>query len=138
MTYLLFLKADKVAFCNKIIYYYLLRKNSTEGQPFNKRKLDSALQIIDSIKSHSNELINVEKAVRCRMLSFCFHIMLEMPVDYADDRKRILQDYVNKNRLKVLFDLRARKKARVAALLSYFGMGILRKVLKKINKRKKD
>ena len=137
-TYLLFLKADKVAFCNKIIYYYLLRKNSIEGQPFNKRKLDSALQIIDSIKSHSNELINVEKAVRCRMLSFCFHIMLEMPVDYADDRKRILQDYVNKNRHKVLFDHRARKKARVAALLSYFGTETLRMVLQKTNKRKKD
>ena len=137
-TYLLFLKADKVAFCNRIIYFYLLRKNSLEGQPFNKRKLDSALQIIESILSHSEELISVEKAVRCRLLSFCYHILLEMPTDYADDRRCVLERYVKENRLKVLLDYRARKKARVAALLSYFGMGTLRKVLKRINKRKKD
>lgn len=137
-TYLLFLNADKVAFCNRIIYFYLLRKNSLEGQPFNKRKLDSALQIIESIQSHADELVIVEKAVRCRLLSFCYHILLEMPTDYADDRKCVLERYVKENRLKVLLDYRARKKARVAALLSYFGMGTLRKVLKRINKRKKD
>ena len=137
-TYLLFLKADKVAFCNKIIYYYLLRKNSIEGQPFNVRKLNSALTIIESIQSHHCELAKVEKAVRCRLLSFCFHILLEMPVDYNDDRKHILESYIKENRLKVLFDFRARKKARVAALLSFFGMVTLRKALNKINKRKKD
>ena len=61
-----------------------------------------------------------------------------MPTDYADDRKCVLERYVKENRLTVLLDYRARKKARVAALLSYFGMGTLRKVLKRINKRKKD
>lgn len=137
-TYLLFLNADKVAFCNKIVYDYLLRKNSLEGQPFNVRKLNSALTIIESIQSHYHELAKVEKAVRCRLLSFCLHILLEMPADYADERKIILERYVKENRLKVLLDLRARKKARVAALLSYLGMGTLRKVLKKTNKRKKD
>lgn len=137
-TYLLFLNADKVAFCNKIVYYYLLRKNSLEGQPFNVRKLNSALTIIESIQSHYHDLTKVVKAVRCRLLCFCLHILLEMPADYADERKIILERYVKENRLKVLLDLRARKKARVAALLSYLGMGTLRKVLKKTNKRKKD
>lgn len=121
-TYRLFLKADKVAFCNKIIYFYLLRKNSIEGQPFNVHKLDSALKIVESIESYSNELKNVEKAVRCRLLSFCFHILLEMPDKYDDNRKKNLINYVRKNRLRVLWDMRARKKARVAALLSFFGV----------------
>lgn len=120
-TYRLFLKADKIAFCNKVIYFYLLRKNSLEGQPFNVRKLESALSIIESIKSHSNELKDVEKAVRCRLLSFCFHILLEMPKDYEDKRKHILVNYVKKNRLKVISDMRARKKTRVAAIFSFIG-----------------
>ena len=76
--------------------------------------------------------------MRCRLLSFCYHILLEMPSDYSDDGKCVLERYVKKNRLKVLMDMEARKKARAAALLSFLGMGTLRKVLKKINKRKKD
>lgn len=137
-TYRLFLKADKVAFCNKIIYFYLLRKNSIEGQPFNAWKLDSALNIIESIEAHSDELKNIKKAVRCRLLSFCLHILLEMPDNYGDKRKEILIDYVRRNRIKVLWDMRARKKARVATLLSFLGIRTLRKMLKKINKRNKS
>lgn len=137
-TYLLFLKTDKIAFCNKIIYFYLLRKNSIEEQPFYVYKLDSALKIVESMESYSNELKNVEKAVRCRLLSFCFHILLEMPDKYDDNREKILINYVRKNRLRVLWDMRARKKARVAALLSFFGMSTIRIIYKKINKRNKS
>ena len=56
----------------------------------------------------------------------------------ADTISTSISDYVKKNRHKVLFDHRARKKARVAALLSYFGTETLRMVLQKTNKRKKD
>ena len=49
-TYLLFLQADKIAFCNRVIYNYLLRANSIEGQPFKTNKLDSALKILDMIQ----------------------------------------------------------------------------------------
>lgn len=137
-TYLLFLKADKIAFCNKIIYYYLLRTNSLEGQPFNVRKLDSAIKIIESIESHSHELRSVKNAVRCRLLSFCFHVLLEMPDNYNDERKNTLINYIKKNRIKVLFDMKARKKARLAAPLSFLGLTILKMILKKTNKRKKE
>lgn len=137
-TYRLLLKADKVAFCNRNIYFYLLRKNSIEGQPFNARKLDSALNIIESIEAHSDELKNIEKAVRCRLLSFCFHILLEMPDKYDDNRKNILVNYVKKNRLKVIVDMKARKRARVAALFSFFGMSTVRIISKTINKRNKS
>lgn len=134
-TYLLFLQADKVAFCNRIVYNYLLRSNSLEGQPFNVRKLESALRIIELIQSHSNELRPVERAVRCRLLSLCFHILLEMPSDYPDERKNILLEYVKKNRWKVIIDGRARNKARLGAVLSYLGTDITRTVLSKIKTR---
>lgn len=136
-TYLLFLQADKIAFCNHIIYNYLLRANSIEGQPFKANKLDSALKILDMIQSHSNELKPVEKAVRCRLLSFCLHILLEMPTGYADKRKQVLIDYVKRNRWKVLTDTRARKKARIGALISYLGLNTARRILNQVKERNK-
>ena len=134
-TYLLFLQSDKIAFCNHIIYNYLLRANSIEGQPFKVNKLDSALKILEMIHEHADELKPVKKAVRCRLLSFCYHILLEMPADYSDKRKKILVDYVKTNRWKVLIDGRARKKARAAAAFSFFGMGVMRKILNIVKTR---
>lgn len=136
-TYLLFLQADRIAFCNHRIYNYLLRKDSIEGQPFNVKKLDSALQIIEMVKSHAEELKPIEKAVRCRLLSFCLHILLEMPSDYPDNRKLILMDYVKTNRWNVIVDGRARKKARIGAILSYIGMNATRKILNMVKERSK-
>lgn len=135
-TYLLFLQADKIAYCNRIIYNYLLRANSIEGQPFKQNKLESALKILEMIQEHAGELEPIKKAVRCRLLSFCYHILLEMPVNYQDTRKKILIDYVKANRWKVLVDNKARKKARIAAICSYWGMDIMRKLLNRKNKRK--
>lgn len=134
-TYRLMLKAEKVVFCHRKIYYYLLRKTSIEGQAFSVEKLNSALYIIDDIQKHNQELQGLERAVRCRMLSFCLHILLEMPVSYPDERKQMLIDYVKRNRLNVIFDLRARKKARMGAVISYFGLETAKKVLARVKKR---
>lgn len=136
-TYLLFLQADKIAFCNRIVYNYLLRANSIEGQPFKVNKLNSALKILDMIQIHANELKPIEKAVRCRLLSFCLHILLEMPAGYPDKRKQVLIDYVKRNRWKVLTDIRARKKARIGALISYLGLNTARNVLNQVKERNK-
>lgn len=136
-TYLLFLQADKIAFCNRVIYNYLLRANSIEGQPFKANKLDSALKILDMIQGHANELKPIGKAVRCRLLSFCLHILLEMPAEYPDKRKQVLIDYVKRNRWKVLADTRARKKARIGALISYLGLNTARRILNQVKERNK-
>lgn len=134
--YQLFLHTDKVAFCNKRIYNYLLRNNSIEGQSFNVHKLDSALKVLEMIGNHFDELKCIEKAVRCRLLSFCLHILLEMPIDYPDVRKRVLIDYMKQNRRKVLVDVKARKKARIGAFISYFGIDAMKKALSIVKERK--
>lgn len=137
-TYLLFLQSDRIAFCNRKIYNYLLRKDSIEGQPFNVKKLDSALKILNMFQSHEKELKPIEKAVHCRLLSFCLHVLLEMPVDYPDNRKQVLIDYVKANRWGVIVDNKARKKARIGALLSYFGLDATKKILNKVKVRNKQ
>lgn len=136
-TYLLFLQSDKIAFCNRIVYNYLLRTSSIEGQPFKANKLESALKILEMIQGHIRELKPIEKAVRCRLLSFCLHILLEMPADYPDKRKQVLIDYVKRNRWKVLADTRARKKARIGALISYLGLNTARRILNQVKERNK-
>lgn len=135
-VYLLFMLTDKVAFCNKRIYNYLLRGNSIEGQAFNVHKLDSALKVMEMIGSHSGELKCIDKAVRCRMFSFCLHILLEMPAYFPDMRKQILMGYVKQNRWKVIIDTKARKKARIAGLISYFGIKAMKKSLLLVKERK--
>lgn len=134
-TYLLMKRAKRVAFCNKIILYYLLRETSIEGQAFSVRKLESSLFIIDSIKSHEHEFLGLEKAIRCRLFSLSMHILMEMPEYYPDDRKQVLIDYVKANRWKVLVDMRARNKARVGAVISYFGLDTAKKALARVKSR---
>lgn len=136
-TYLLFLQSDKIAFCNRIVYNYLLRTSSIEGQPFKANKLESALKILEMIQGHIRELKPIEKAVRCRLLSFCLHILLEMPADYPDKRKQVLVDYVKANRWRVLTDAKARKKARIGTLISYLGLNTARNVLNQVKERNK-
>ena len=134
-TYRLFLLAEKITICNKNIYYYLLRKNSIEGAPFNVRKLNSALTIFDLFAEQANELKPVEKFVRVRLFSFALHILLEMPSDYPDERKHILIDYVKANRFKVMLNSKARKKARIAGVLSFLGLRGMKWALSKVKER---
>lgn len=137
-TYRYFLKSDKIAITNKVTYFYLLRKDSLEGQKFNPKKFESGLKILQMIREDAELAAIAEDATRCRLFSFCLHILLEMPDDYNDDRRVILEKYVKDNRLKVLFNSRARKKARIAALISFAGRSVMKKTLSLVKQRKYD
>ena len=115
------------------MYYYLLRSDSIEGSVFSNEKMDSAMKIFDSFKAHEDLLSGCKDAYYCRMLSFAFHILLSMPEGYP--RKKELYAKVREYRTKVLFNPKARKKTRVAALLSYLGPNIVRSCFKLIRHR---
>jgi glycosyltransferase involved in cell wall biosynthesis len=133
-TYLLMFKCDKVAFCNRFIYFYRLRKDSIEGSQFSPKKMDSALKIIDAMNEHIDLLNKVKKAFICRMFSFSFHLLLAMPDNY--EKKAQLYKLIRDNRFEVLTDRRARRKARYAALISYLGEKCTKSIFSRINKRK--
>jgi len=59
-----------------------------------------------------------------------------MPSDYPDSRKKILIDYVKENRIKVIMNTKARKKARIAGVLSYLGLENMKKALRMVKERK--
>lgn len=135
VSYRVMALCEKISYCNKQMYYYLIREDSIEGQPFSAAKLDSAMQIFDSMENEHYDLIKpVEKAFNCRMLSFAAHLLLKTPKDY--DKKYVLWDKITKYRWGVLTDGKARPKARVAAFISYFGLNAMIKAFKLVDKRK--
>lgn len=132
-TYLLIFQSDKVAFCNRRIYNYLLRRDSIEGSSFSSKKMDSALKVCELMESHLDILGKVIQAYQCRMMSFFFHLLLKMPDGY--EHRNMLYKRIKAIRWSVLCNSRARKKARVASLLSYLGLGSVKGVFHLIDKR---
>jgi len=134
-VYQLLFKTDKVAYSNRIIYHYLLRADSIEGNSFSNKKMDSALEVINSLEKDNWNLISqVLPAYRSRYLSFCLHLLLKAPKDY--ERIDFLWNKVKEFRLRVILDTRARPKARIAALISYLGIDMLKKAFSYVDKRK--
>lgn len=132
-TYLLIFQSDKVAFCNRRIYNYLLRRDSIEGSSFSSKKMDSVLKVCELMESHLDILGKVMQAYQCRMMSFFFHLLLKMPDGY--EQRNMLYKRIKAIRWSVLCNSRARKKARVASLLSYFGLGVVKGVFHLIDRR---
>ena len=132
-TYLLIFQSDKVAFCNRRIYNYLLRRDSIEGSSFSSKKMDSAVKVCELMESHLDILGKVMQAYQCRMMSFFFHLLLKMPDGY--EHRNMLYKRIKAIRWSVLCNSRARKKARVASLLSYFGLGVVKGVFHLIDRR---
>ena len=131
-TYLLMLKSNGVAYTNKIIYYYLLRESSIEGE-YNPKKLKSGLAVTALMDANSDLLKPIEKAYRCRKLSLFFHLIIPAP-NNAEGRASMVF-FIRKNRWKVLVDNKARKKARFAAFISYLGFDFLKFIFSFVSKR---
>lgn len=133
-TYRLLLKANKVAFNEEQSYFYLLRSNSIEGAAFSPHKLDSGLQLMALMDKEKDKLHPIIKSYNCRMASFIFHLLLQMPEGYV--HRKDFEERIKKIRWSVLTDIRARKNARLACLLSFVGFGLVQSVFNRVKKRK--
>lgn len=125
-TYRLMLKASKVIYNNNETYYYLLRSDSIERSKFSSEKLNSALklmELMELMEQDKQRFQPIIKSYYCRMVSFIFHIILQMPKQYK--HKDLFYDKLKKYRKIVLCDKKARKKTRIACLCSYFGINIV-------------
>jgi glycosyltransferase involved in cell wall biosynthesis len=134
LTYLLLLNANRVVFIDKVIYFYLIRADSIEGQSFNANKSRSAVNIIESIESNIKSYPSLKRAAQCRLLSLSLHVLKNMPEDIKSEDRTFLLKYIRKNRCSVLFNSRARFKARLASLLSYFSFLVLNRISAKLSR----
>lgn len=132
-TYKLLLRAKKVVFNNEQSYFYLIRSNSIEGAAFSPKKLDSALELMTIMDRDQEKLQSIIRSYNCRMVSFVFHLMLQMPDGY--EHRKNFEDKIRKVRWSVLTDRKARKKARIACLLSFVGFGVVQKIFNKVKTR---
>lgn len=125
-TYKLMLKASKIVYNDNETYYYLLRNDSIERSEFSPEKLNSALKLIELMEQDIQVLQPIIKSFYCRMASFIFHIILQMPEQYKG--KDIFYQKLKHYRKIVLCDKKARKKTRIACLCSYLGIKTLKRL----------
>lgn len=132
-TYKLLLKAKTVVFNNEQSYFYLIRSNSIEGAAFSPKKLDSALELMAMMDKDKDKLLPIIKSYNCRLVSFIFHLMLQMPREY--EHRKSFEDRIRKIRWSILTDSKARKKARIACLLSYLGFDVVQRIFNRVKTR---
>lgn len=121
-TYRLIQRCKQIVLSDYKSYYYLLRNNSIEGAPFKPQKYESCIKIIQQLEQDRHYMSpNVQKALDCRIVSFAFHILLEVPNTHNSIRNNLL-NIIKDKRKKVLLDNKARKKVRIACLLTFIGM----------------
>lgn len=126
-TYLLVEKTKKIAVIPNVDYFYFQRRTSIAKAAFSLRKMD-AIRHMDSFRIFITENYPIlKKAAECRYLSTVCNILfqIESNDEKYEKEKKILWEEVKKYRKCVLFDSSARKKARIAALISYGGYGAL-------------
>ncbi len=132
-TYRLLMKAGRVAFNDEQSYFYLLRSNSIEGAAFSPHKLDSGLQLMALMDRDRDKLLPIIKSYDCRMVSFVFHLLLQMPEGY--EHRKDFEERIRRVRWEVLTDGRARKHTRIACLLTYISFGLVQRIFNKVKIR---
>ena len=134
-TFRLLALCESVAVSQKRLYYYRLRNESIEGSDFTPVKLDQGLQIIKMMENYPEITNPINNSLHCKQLSLAMHFIMKMPLSY--NRKNELWGYVKKYRFKVMLDGKARHKTRIACLLSYMGIKMMKTIFFRINERNK-
>ena len=127
-TYKVFLKAKKIVFINRNLYFYRQRSDSIMSSKFNKKEMDyinNAQEMMENLSKLNIEMLN--KAAISRFLSTNFAIYRKIPnsKSYTDEIKKI-KDNIKKYRKIVLLDKNSRLKNRVAVLISYINLKIIK------------
>ena len=124
-TYRLIQSCSSIAFSTQIGLYYQLRKTSIEGAPFKTLKYLSCKNVLNQLEhDYSFYDVKLKKALACRIVSFAFHILLEIPSSRADMQNEILK-VIKKYRTTVLISREPRFKVRFACLISYGGISLV-------------
>ncbi len=135
-TFKLLLKCeDGVAYCNKQIYYYMFRPGSIEGSAFSEQKITSALESYNVMDAYKDQLAPIADAVKAKMAAFSFHVLLKLPENCPQEN--FFKKYIRGVRYNVVMNSKARKKTRLACLLSYFGFPVVKAMFHFVDRRKK-
>lgn len=129
--YKLFLKAKRVSYINKEIYFYLQRPSSIIGKSFDPRDMD----LIDSVDLMMEEIKKIDrnknlngkliKAMKSRLLSANF-LMLKR-IGFRKEYGKYTERCINNIKKYKQIDLKSRFKNNVAVILFYINPKLIAK-----------
>lgn len=131
VTYETIKRSKKIAVIGNVDYYYFQRKDSIQNVTFNNRKLDGVEHCRSMMNAVSVDFPDLKNAAECRYFSTVCNIIFQIKDREHENERIMLWKEIVKYRRNVLFNPIARKKAKVAAAISYLGYGILRFIYKK-------
>lgn len=128
VTYAVLKRANGAAYIRNVDYYYFQRTDSIQNVAFNPRKLDGVTHCRAMMEDVQKNFPELGRAAECRYLSTVCNILFQIRDKEHESERKQLWSEVLRCRADVVRDPNARKKARLAALLSYGGYGVLRRV----------
>lgn len=130
-TYLLVEKTTRIAVIPNVDYFYFQRKTSIAQATFSIKKMDAIRHMDDFRDFITTNYPPLKKAAECRYFSTVCNIIFQIKDTKYENERIMLWKEIIKYRKCVLFNSSARKKARIAAIISYFGYDILRMIYEK-------
>ena len=122
-TYKLIDQCDKISVGSFSKYNYIIRKNSISTNAFSPKKMDlitSTTEMTDYLRKKYPKL---NSACDRRLMYAYLSTLTQLAKSNAKDKtnKKIMMDYINNNRKKVLKDKKIPKRDRVALICTKFG-----------------
>lgn len=122
-------KADLIVFSDRIGYYYRQQGKSIM-HVFSSNRMD-ALQWVHEIETFCEKSYpNIIAAAKCRTFNVATHLLLDIPEKDESEKKYgpILWKDIKRTRFNVLVNSKVRFREKAAAILSFGGTRLLRKV----------
>ena len=135
VTYETIKRSKRIAVIGNVDYYYFQREDSIQNMQFNIRKLDGVMNCYNMMNSVYSDFPNLGDAAECRYFSTVCNIMFQIKDDKHTTEKSRLWKEIKKYRKKVLVNSEARIKARIAALISYFGYDMMKWIYERTKQR---
>ena len=131
VTYEAVKQSKKIAVIGNVDYYYFQRTDSIQNIAFNVRKMDGIEHCHNMMKAVEADFPELKNAAECRYFSTVCNILFQIKDDKHESIRQPLWNEVLKYRKDVLFNAKKRKKARIAAAISYMGYKMLAFAYKK-------
>lgn len=136
-TYRLVEKTTRIAVIPNVDYFYFQRKTSIAQAKFSIAKMDAIRYMNDFKNFITVNYPSLKKAAECRYFSTVCNIVFQIKDTNYENERIMLWKEIKKYRKSIAFNSSARKKAKVAAIISYLGYDVLRTIYEKSVERLK-
>lgn len=131
-TYKFFMQSKRIGYTNIEKYYYLQRKGSILGNEFSKKNLD-ILDILNGINDFIiKEYPHLQNAIKSRIISANFYILRIIDKHKYKDDYILVKENIKKYRNDVFKDSNITLKTRLAIIISYINIDLVRYIHKLI------